>query len=75
MTLVVPLTREYVNHFSPNLATITEMRRLQDLVVVPNSATDEQRTAFESWLQKGILYAQNAIQADFDRPINRRRKI
>jgi hypothetical protein len=75
LTLVAPLTRSYVNQFHPNLATITEMRRLQDMVVVPTSATPHQRRAFESWLQDETTYADSALNPCHPQPARKRARI
>jgi hypothetical protein len=75
VTLVAPLTRTYVDHFTPSLATITEMRRLQDMVIIPDTATEEHRWLFNSCLQQEIAYAHKATRRESQRTPAKRRRI
>ena len=77
LTLVAPLTRTtrtYVSQFSPTHATIAEMRRLQELVVIPESASVQQRTAFRAWLENETAYANLALRTTVGQPASKHRR-
>jgi hypothetical protein len=52
LTLTEEITREYLDNFKPNAATVQEIQRLIQLVQLPPYASAADRNDFDQWKLK-----------------------
>lgn len=57
LVLLKPLSRKYLDKFRPRRETIEEMRRLQDMIEIPENAPYAEVEKFNAWIKEQRAYA------------------